>query len=49
MTDNSPTMPPALPAPLPPGRTTRTGEKTAWWITFGIILFAIVAMLSLWN
>ena len=34
-------------APTP--RTARGGEKTAWWITFGVILFAIVTMLSLWN
>jgi hypothetical protein len=33
----------------PAPRTAGSGEKTAWWITFGVILFAIVAMLSLWN
>jgi hypothetical protein len=39
-------------APAPSSRTprvARSGEKTAWWIAFGVIVFAIVAMLSLWN
>lgn len=29
--------------------STRTREKTAWWITFGALVLSIVAMLSLWN
>jgi hypothetical protein len=35
--------------PAPSGRAPRTVEKTVWWITFGVIVFAIIAMLSLWN
>jgi len=38
---------PTTPAPRT-GRTGR-GEKTAWWITFGVLTFTLVAMLSLWN
>jgi hypothetical protein len=32
-------------------RTSKTGggEKTAWWITFGVLTVTLVAMLSLWN
>ncbi|MDQ7876857.1 hypothetical protein Q9R08_02600 [Microbacterium sp. QXD-8] len=41
--------PTAVPAPPPSGRAPRTVEKTVWWITFGVIVFAIIAMLSLWN
>lgn len=26
-----------------------SGEKAAWWAAFGILTFAVVAMLSLWN
>ena len=51
---NDMTAPPTADAPTaaPSSRTPRAagnGEKTAWWIAFGVIVFAIVAMLSLWN
>lgn len=27
----------------------QTLEKSAWWITFGVLTLAIITMLSLWN
>lgn len=35
--------------PTPPAATTRSREKTAWWITFSGLTLAIVLMLGLWN
>ncbi|MCW4456859.1 hypothetical protein [Microbacterium sp. MPKO10] len=26
-----------------------TGEKTAWWIVFGVLDLSILLMLGLWN
>lgn len=54
LTADAPTPPAAASAPpaaasSPTPRTAGSREKTAWWITFGVIVFAIVAMLSLWN
>ncbi|WP_279432146.1 MULTISPECIES: hypothetical protein [Labedella] len=43
MTDN------VTPATTPAASRTGQGEKTAWWITFGVLTLAIVTMLSLWN
>ncbi|MEZ3161536.1 hypothetical protein AB1K54_13485 [Microbacterium sp. BWT-B31] len=36
-------------AQAPVVRTARTGEKTAWWITFSVLTLALVLMLGLWN
>lgn len=33
----------------PQGTQPRSREKTAWWITFGVLSAAILAMLGLWN
>jgi hypothetical protein len=29
--------------------TTRSTEKTWWWIAFGVLTLAILLMLGLWN
>lgn len=26
-----------------------TGEKTAWWIAFGVLALSILVMLGAWN
>ncbi|GAA1995857.1 hypothetical protein [Microbacterium ulmi] len=36
-------------SPVATARTARTGEKTAWWITFSVLTLALVLMLGLWN
>ncbi|GAB3555844.1 hypothetical protein [Spelaeicoccus albus] len=38
---------PAQSTRRPPARW--TGEKTAWWIAFGILVLSIFFMLGLWN
>jgi hypothetical protein len=38
----------AAAAPTTASRTV-SGERTAWWITFGVLTVAVVAMLGLWD
>lgn len=39
---------PVAAAPAAPV-TSRTGERTAWWITFSVLALALVLMLGAWN
>ncbi|WP_155855208.1 hypothetical protein [Actinotalea ferrariae] len=40
---------PAAAGPPTTDATLVSGEKTAWWITFGVLTIALVTMLGLWD
>lgn len=43
-------LPPTTPTPpATVNDKARRGEGIAWWVTFGVLTFALVAMISLWN
>ncbi len=42
------TTTPTTPEPAT-GRARRSRERTAWWITFSVLTFLVVAIAGLWD